>query len=214
MNTFAVFILGVLVGWIAEWIIDWIYWRRRKDRYPTEGTDLRDRLAATEARNVELERQLANTRLGETGLETSGVRIAADALEVPAVPAVPHFEERAAELEVTPEPIQANLLESESENILESRQRSATMDVSEEAGALAGEAEPPAPDDLIIINGIGPVIARKLNQAGIYTFDQLAELTPLRLRELVGDVISRLANEEDIIEQARVLAARKHEHGV
>ena len=24
-----VFVLGVLVGWIAEWLIDWFWWRRR-----------------------------------------------------------------------------------------------------------------------------------------------------------------------------------------
>jgi predicted flap endonuclease-1-like 5' DNA nuclease len=64
-------------------------------------------------------------------------------------------------------------------------------------------------DDLVVINGIGPVIAGKLYQAGISTFADLAALTPARLRELVGDTISRLADEESIIEQAKQLAAKK-----
>ena len=34
-----------------------------------------------------------------------------------------------------------------------------------------------APDDLKIVKGIGPVIERKLNDAGIYTFEQLGNLT-------------------------------------
>jgi predicted flap endonuclease-1-like 5' DNA nuclease len=41
------------------------------------------------------------------------------------------------------------------------------------APAKDGPAEE---DDLTLIRGIGPVFARRLNQAGIYTFSQLAEL--------------------------------------
>ena len=29
MNIIAIFVLGILVGWIAEWILDWFYWRKR-----------------------------------------------------------------------------------------------------------------------------------------------------------------------------------------
>jgi predicted flap endonuclease-1-like 5' DNA nuclease len=69
--------------------------------------------------------------------------------------------------------------------------------------------EPVVPDDLIVINGIGPVIAKKLNDAGIFTFRQLGAITPEGLRGIVGDVIQRLANEEDILDQARKLANEK-----
>lgn len=40
-------------------------------------------------------------------------------------------------------------------------------------------------DRLEEINGIGPVFARRLNEAGIYTFAELAELTPERVHEIV-----------------------------
>ncbi len=33
-------------------------------------------------------------------------------------------------------------------------------------------------DDLTVISGIGPGIQKKLNQLGIYTFQQIAEFTP------------------------------------
>src|SRR5262245_18881090 len=36
---------------------------------------------------------------------------------------------------------------------------------------------PASPDNLTVIKGIGPVIAKRLNQAGIYTFEQLAGLS-------------------------------------
>ena len=65
------------------------------------------------------------------------------------------------------------------------------------------------PDDLKIIKGIGPVIERKLNDAGIRTFEQLGNLTPADLRRILGNSIERLADEESLLQQARDLARRK-----
>lgn len=61
-------------------------------------------------------------------------------------------------------------------------------------------------DDLKIIKGIGPVIERRLNEAGIYTFEQLGNLTPADLRGILGRMIQRLADEEALLQQARSLA--------
>ena len=74
------------------------------------------------------------------------------------------------------------------------------------------EASPPAkvvPDNLKVIKGIGPVIERKLNDAGIYTFEQLGNLTSSGLRRILGDAIERLSDEESLLRQARDLARRK-----
>lgn len=75
----------------------------------------------------------------------------------------------------------------------------------------APPAPPPEPDDLVVIKGIGPVIARRLNEAGITTFEQLAALDAGRLRQILGEMIERLSNEESLLEQARQLARRKQE---
>ena len=78
--------------------------------------------------------------------------------------------------------------------------------------SAAGEPQPAAqtiPDDLKIIKGIGPVIERKLNGAGVYTFEQLGALTVGDLRRLLGNTIERLADEESLLQQARDLARRK-----
>lgn len=64
-------------------------------------------------------------------------------------------------------------------------------------------------DDLVIIDGIGPVIARLLNNAGIFTFAELAALDEAGLREIVGERIQRLANEGKILRQAKELAERQ-----
>ena len=79
--------------------------------------------------------------------------------------------------------------------------------------AVSVPPSPPTPDDLVVIKGIGPVIARLLNQKGITTFEQLAAQTPETLRNLLGDVIERLADEESLIEQARQLALLKQSKG-
>jgi predicted flap endonuclease-1-like 5' DNA nuclease len=74
------------------------------------------------------------------------------------------------------------------------------------------EARPAArvvPDDLKVIKGVGTVIERKLNEAGIYTFEQLGNLTAGDLRRILGNTIERLADEESLLQQARDLARRK-----
>ena len=62
---------------------------------------------------------------------------------------------------------------------------------------------------LKIIKGIGTVIERKLNEAGVYTFEQLGSLSAADLRKILGNTIERLANEDALLEQARDLARGK-----
>jgi chromosome segregation ATPase len=59
-------------------------------------------------------------------------------------------------------------------------------------------------DDLTTIRGIGKNIEQRLNQAGIFTFIQIALSTPAELRKALGG--ARVANLEDWIDQARKLA--------
>ena len=92
----------------------------------------------------------------------------------------------------------------------------APQTISESRSAPVSDVEPRpavkvnvAPDDLKVIKGIGTVIERKLNEAGIFTFEQLGNLTPADLRRILGAAIERLANEEALLQQARDLARRK-----
>jgi len=63
-------------------------------------------------------------------------------------------------------------------------------------------------DDLKVIKGIGPVIEKKLNNAGIRTFAALAQLTVEDLENILGRT-SRLAREGNLIAQAGKLAKQK-----
>jgi DNA-directed RNA polymerase subunit beta' len=72
---------------------------------------------------------------------------------------------------------------------------------------MANMVERP-PDDLTRIKGVGPKIAGLMKDAGITSFARLAEMTADELRDLVGDAIERLADEDEIIEQARQLVEK------
>jgi len=80
------------------------------------------------------------------------------------------------------------------------------------ASSAAPEARPhPAPsndirDDLMKIKGIGPGTQQRLNQAGIFTYIQVALSTPAELRRILGGSTSRLAAVDDWLSQARTLA--------
>jgi predicted flap endonuclease-1-like 5' DNA nuclease len=64
-----------------------------------------------------------------------------------------------------------------------------------------------APDDLVIIEGIGPKIAEILVVAGITTFNQLAATDVNRLKEILDKEGLRLADPSSWAEQARLAAA-------
>jgi predicted flap endonuclease-1-like 5' DNA nuclease len=49
MNVLAMFVLGLLIGWLAEWAIDWYYWRGRIGRIASENTNLKERITSLEA---------------------------------------------------------------------------------------------------------------------------------------------------------------------
>ena len=70
-----------------------------------------------------------------------------------------------------------------------------------------------AGDRLEIIQGIGPAIVKKLNQAGIDTFQALSQLTPERLKELVGSRTAKLLDTESVISQAKKLVGDRRSRG-
>ena len=59
-------------------------------------------------------------------------------------------------------------------------------------------------DDLQLIKGIGPALEKRLNDTGLYTFADLARLTPEELEARLGN--PRRVATADLIEQAKDLA--------
>jgi predicted flap endonuclease-1-like 5' DNA nuclease len=73
--------------------------------------------------------------------------------------------------------------------------------VVEESVAPAPAREAPR-DDLTLIHGIGQATQRRLNDAGIWTFAQLAAADEEQLRESIGQV-GRIAKVDEWITLAR-----------
>ncbi|MBN2147965.1 MAG: hypothetical protein JW726_11280 [Anaerolineales bacterium] len=65
---------------------------------------------------------------------------------------------------------------------------------------------PPVPDDLKIIEGIGPKIDSLLKEAGITTYAQLADTPAEKLRSLMEDANLRIADPASWPEQASLAA--------
>ncbi len=61
-------------------------------------------------------------------------------------------------------------------------------------------------DSLEEIHGIGPIFAERLNEAGIYTFDELAGLTPTEIQEMIGAERWQELAPEDWIREAASLS--------
>lgn len=75
------------------------------------------------------------------------------------------------------------------------------------AKKAAPAADAGTPDDLTALKGVGPAYAKKLNEAGITTFAQLASLTPEGVTELEEKLNAAGRVERDgWIEQAKELA--------
>ena len=62
------------------------------------------------------------------------------------------------------------------------------------------------PDDLTRIEGIGPKVARVLNDAGITTFDALARANPADLERTLDEAGLQMMDPNGWIEQARLAA--------
>jgi predicted flap endonuclease-1-like 5' DNA nuclease len=65
------------------------------------------------------------------------------------------------------------------------------------------------PDQLEEIDGIGEVYANRLNEAGVYSFEQLAELLPERIREIINPEEWQKIEPESWIAEAKAFAAKK-----
>ncbi len=76
----------------------------------------------------------------------------------------------------------------------------------------APEPEAPARDDLKVIEGIGPVMERVLNEAGIFTYRDLAARTPEELQAILDRAkVARITNPETWAEQAKLAAEGRWE---
>ena len=66
-------------------------------------------------------------------------------------------------------------------------------------------------DNFQAIKGIGPAFSKRLHDAGIHTFEQLSQLTPEQMQEILGPLFKRFfaKKENSILAHAKELAELK-----
>ena len=72
--------------------------------------------------------------------------------------------------------------------------------------SAAGLGVSPHRDDLKLIKGVGPILEKKLNDAGVYNFEQMSRLTAGELQAILGVARRNDQNTENLISQARKFA--------
>jgi hypothetical protein len=65
------------------------------------------------------------------------------------------------------------------------------------------------PDDFRLIRGIGPVLAERLCDAGIHTYEELASMSPARLAACIGELSVKQIARQNLIGQARKMITQK-----
>jgi hypothetical protein len=87
-----------------------------------------------------------------------------------------------------------------------SHRNGTAVEVPQETHVLHHET-PSAPDDLVSLEGIGPKVARILNEAGITTFAALADAKAEDIQRILSAAGLQMMNPEGWIEQARLAAS-------
>lgn len=230
MNPIVAFILGLLIGWLIEWVIDWFYWRRKnEDRSVVADVSTRSRVDELELEIASYRNQLASLQTEHARLDTPIRTRAANRPVVTSQTPAAQVQKRDSLVEIKGvSPAMAERLNESSvytftdlgalhpqklKEIVGEQlaQPGSEVEIIKQARLTAGMIK--KVDDLEVIGGIDPVIARMLNAAGIFTFAELSDLTVRDLREIVGERIQRIADEQQILSQARQLAEKQNRGG-
>lgn len=236
MNVWTALILGLLAGWLIEWVIDWMYWRGRRatlladvdsaraerDRLRAEldvvrrdageVVSLRDALSACRADGQRLETELttaqgiapqlrAELTQTQADLKTAQAEIGRLREELGARDARPQTASFAAGAPAVLGSIPDGPVDTEL-NGENARLRTELQSLRTAFASLRRSQH----DPLIDINGIGPVYEKKLFEAGIYTFAQLAVLTSDQVRAIIKPEKWQDIDPEAWIAEARMRA--------
>ena len=172
MNFFTGLIIGLIVGWVIEWLIDWFFWRRDDEQ-------IRQKLATCEERVKALEGDLL------TRAQTAAVPMPREQDPLEKINGVgPVFAKRLNEAGIYTFAELAGQIPNRIREIIspEEWQKVEPEKWVAEARRIVGLKV----DALEKINGVGPVFAKRLNGEGVYTFAELAKLTPDRVREIIS----------------------------
>ena len=173
------FFIGLLVGWLLGWLFDYFFCR--PGRLAAEA-ELKGKLARCDEENAALKAQLAGyqdlqVRLDAANAELAGIKgVQTDLVS---------WKATATEKDIEIERLKAELASCLAGGAVAAAGVATAATGFAAPAAAVAVAEPVTPDDLIIIEGIGPKINALLNKDGIYTFAQLAAAAVERLQAIL-----------------------------
>lgn len=168
------FFIGVLVGWIVEWFIDLFYWRRKYHSCQEEKE-------ALQARLNEAERRIKTFQVKGWEVESEPQRTPSASVTEEAAAIVPPD----ADLDVDLKAPELALPSAEGDILAAAAAIGGVAAEPAERHAELPTMAPQGPDDLKLIEGIGPKISQLLKDDGILTFAQLADTSIDRLQAIL-----------------------------
>jgi predicted flap endonuclease-1-like 5' DNA nuclease len=204
------FLVGLLIGWLVEWVIDWLYYRRKSKKDKEVLQSEIDRLmkdnATLQTQVAEMQDQTLITKsaFADVVAEAEKDEVRDDLTRIKGIGPVIAQKLNDAGINTFSElgaltPAQFEEIVGDDVKLLADEE-----EIIMRTNVLTGDAPS---DDLKQIRGIGPKIENKLNDAGVFTFADLADLTPVQLEVIVGDDIQKFADEDDLLKQAAELAS-------
>lgn len=189
------FILGALVAWLIEWLIDWQYWRARLRKTLTvwdSSSTMRNRLLADPTTRRGSRAQVSAPQDADEVAQVRSALAAAQQLaqQHAAELATARAELNDAHAEI--ERLRAQANDSAAAEVEQLRARIRELEAQlaqqppprDEPEAQPAQ-QPPRRDVFTTINGIGPAFQKRLYDAGVCTFAELARQPPERLRQIV-----------------------------
>ena len=179
-------IIGLIIGWIIEWLIDWFYWRLK-------GQEHRKQLAKCKEKTERLGTTLADAQLLHAHAEQKVNKLKIDLAEAEQasqqldaqIRGNQRLHQKVVDAEHEISQLKNQLIDYDhNRNALDA----SLSQITDLRTRLAGTTQKlhQKPDSLIEIRGIGSSFAKRLNDAGIHTYAQLADLTPNYVREVVA----------------------------
>jgi predicted flap endonuclease-1-like 5' DNA nuclease len=192
---------GFLLGWVMSTLIEWIWFRQRRVRPESAGrareSTVRGIVAEREA--LAAERVAASTTAPTTTQSTTDVRPMPSASSYPD----PLWRVRGIGVIYQKRLYEAGiftwhqLASSDVESVRNATQAPATSDptlwiaqareLAEQFDRVGASYTGPVPDDFTRIDGIGSLSEQTLYRAGIFTYKQLADLSPQALARLLPE---------------------------
>lgn len=186
MNFIVGLIIGLIVGWIIEWLIDWFYWRRKHRAYRQQLTECEKnvtilRAELTDAEILAADAQRKINKQKRQLAEAEQIRRQLDAQVV----GNQRLHQKLVEAEEEIAQLKVDLINYDHNRKALDASLSQIADLRNQLANSYQKANQ-KPDSLAEIRGIGTSFAKRLNDAGVYSYAQLAQLTPDHVREIVA----------------------------